>query len=79
MNDERGRPDLRDDRSSLRPCQFVLRENRTLTRYDVSNGNELESVFLSSKRKFIEVSRKKMYDTYGIVIPCKKLILFVIE
>jgi len=56
MNDERGRPDLRgEDKSSLRPCQFVLREDKTLTRYDVSNGNCLESAFLSSKRKFMEL------------------------
>ena len=40
---------------TLRPCQFVLREDKTLTRYDATNGNQLESVFLSSKRKFVEL------------------------
>ena len=60
MNDERGRPDLREDWSSLKPCQFVLRSQdksieSTLTRYDLSNGNQLQSVFLSSKRKFTEL------------------------
>ena len=32
-----------------------MRDDKTLTRYDVSNGNCLESVFLSSKRKFMEL------------------------
>ena len=50
INDERGRPSLKSD--SLKPSLFVLREDKTLTRYDLKTGQTLESHFLSSTRKF---------------------------
>ena len=53
INDERGRPDLKDD--SLKPSLFVLREDNTLTRYDLDTGVPLQSVFLSSRRKFVDL------------------------
>ena len=54
INDERGRPHLKSD--SLKPSLFVLREDKTLTRYDLKTGQILESHFLSSDRKFTSVN-----------------------
>lgn len=53
IQDIQGRPNLKDN--SLRPCLFVLREDKTLNRYDVDTGHLLESVFLSSTRKYAEL------------------------
>ena len=53
IHDTRGRPDLKDN--SLRPCLFVLREDKTLSRYDLDSGKLLQSVFLSSHRKYVEI------------------------
>ena len=53
INDERGRPELKND--SLKPSLFVLREDKTLTRYDLRTGQILESHFLFSTRKFTEL------------------------
>ena len=53
MNDERGRPEMKDD--SLKPTLFVLREDRTLHRYDLETGQTFQSLFLSSDRKFVEL------------------------
>ena len=41
--------------NSLRPCLFVLREDKTLNRYDMDSGRHLQSVFLSSTRKYAEL------------------------
>lgn len=56
INDERGRPSLKDPTSSLRPSLFVLREDKTLSRYDVQTGQLHQSLYLSSERKFVELS-----------------------
>ena len=53
ISDERGRPDLKCN--SLKPSLFVLREDKTLTRYDLQTGQILESHFLFATRKFTEL------------------------
>ena len=53
LHDIRDRPHLKDD--SLRPCLFVLREDTTLSRYDVQSGKLLQCVYLSSSRKYVDL------------------------
>ncbi|XP_074661841.1 DDB1- and CUL4-associated factor 17-like [Tubulanus polymorphus] len=53
--------ELRDTRRSSRPCQYALKANNRLVRYDVDSGLLLESVFLAplSRCKFLHIAWAK--------------------